>query len=336
LVSFVCFCATSVIKARISKPGKAALLLLGATVFWGTSFILTKALADIQRQQAPAANTWLLASLSLVIRFGGGALLTGLWNAGRLRHLTRLELWQGAGLGVFGGVGILLQMDGVMHTEASTCAFLTQCYCVFIPVFLVWRRRRWPAKALALSCAMVLLGVATLSNVNWGQFRIGRGEWETIVSSIFFTAQILWLDRRAFAGNESRRMTVVMFAVTALVVAPALLASGAGPRQWLALYASPAAIGIIIFLTLACTVAAYGIMNEWQPHVPATEAGLIYCCEPLFTAVFALFLPGWLAQWASVPYANEHLNGRLLVGGGLITGANLLALLRKNAPAPAD
>ena len=111
-----------------------------------------------------------------------------------------------------------------------------------------------------------------------------------------------------------------------------LLAHTSSPREWVALYAAPSAIGIILFLTLGCSVAAYSIMNEWQPHVPATEAGLIYCCEPMFTAIFALFLPGWLMRWTGAHYPNEHLDGRLLLGGGLITGANLLMLLRKSPP----
>jgi len=314
---------------REKRPVLAAALLLAATVFWGTSFILTKTLGDLQRAQDPRAGSWLLASLSLMIRFGGGALLLGVWQARRLAKLTRLEVWQGAGLGIFGGVGILLQMDGVMHTAASTCAFLTQCYCVFIPVFLVWRRREWPAKTLAAGCLMALAGVAILSRIDWATLRVGRGEMETILSSIFFTAQILWLERGIFAPNNSGRMTVVMFAVTALVVTPALLATGHSPREWAALYGSTGALGIALFLTVCCTMGCYGIMNEWQPHVPATEAGMIYCCEPLFTAVFALFLPGWLAGWTGAPSVNEHWDTRLLVGGGLITSANLLVLLRK-------
>src|ERR1700761_7640575 len=119
------------------QPRRAAALLLLATVFWGTSFILTKALAAIQTSTVSNTDSWLLSSASLFIRFGAGAIVLALWNARRMSNLTRLEAWQGFGLGIFGGVGILLQMDGDMHTKASTCAFLTQCYCVFIPLFLV-------------------------------------------------------------------------------------------------------------------------------------------------------------------------------------------------------
>ena len=303
--------------------------MLGATVFWGASFILTKALGDLQASLSPGADSWLLSSLSLFLRFGGGAMVLLAWNARRLGRLTRLETRQGVGMGIFGGVGILFQMDGDLHTKASTCAFLTQCYCVFIPLFLVWRHRKLPALRLAASCVMALAGVAVLSGITWAEFHLGRGESETILSSVFFTAQILWLERSVFAGNDSRRMTVVMFVVSALVMLPTLFTHSEGPRQWAALYASPAALGLILFLMLGCSVVAYSVMNEWQPHIPATEAGLIYCCEPMFAAIFALFLPACLERWTGVRYPNEHLDSPLLIGGGLITGASLLLLLRR-------
>ena len=68
-------------------------------------------------------------------------------------------------------------------------------------------------------------------------------------------------------------------------------------------------------------------MNYWQPHVPATQAGLIYCCEPLLTSIFALFLPSYFSAWCGIDYPNEKMTTSLLIGGGLITAANLIALL---------
>ena len=72
-------------------------------------------------------------------------------------------------------------------------------------------------------------------------------------------------------------------------------------------------------------------MNHWQRDVEATEAGLIYCAEPLWTSVFALFLPAWLAAWTATDYANETPTVRLLLGGGLITAANVCIQIRNNA-----
>ena len=65
-------------------------------------------------------------------------------------------------------------------------------------------------------------------------------------------------------------------------------------------------------------------MNSWQPRLPATEAGLIYTTEPLFTAGFAMFLPALVAGWVGQTYPNESLNASLIVGGSLIVLANVL------------
>jgi len=77
-------------------------------------------------------------------------------------------------------------------------------------------------------------------------------------------------------------------------------------------------------MVLFCTLISYLAMNYWQPLVTSTEAGLIYCLEPVLASLLALFFPIWLSRWAGVDYANEHLTFRLVAGGGLITAANIL------------
>src|SRR5690606_38541688 len=135
-----------------------------------------------------------LASLSLLVRFGVSSIVLLAWSRRSLGGITRLEIKQGLGLGLAGGVGLLFQMDAVSHTSASTAAFLTQCYCLLIPVFVACHKRIWPKGSLLLSCGMVIAGVAILSDFNWQEMQLGRGEAEAIIASIFFTAQILWLE----------------------------------------------------------------------------------------------------------------------------------------------
>ena len=76
-------------------------------------------------------------------------------------------------------------------------------------------------------------------------------------------------------------------------------------------------------------------MNTFQRHVTSTEAGLIYTTEPVFTAFYALFLPGLLASLMGHPYANESLTTKLLIGGSLILAANLIVIyaMKKREPA---
>ncbi len=322
-----------------NKPhsARAVQMLLLGTALWALSFPTVKAIAAAQQTLVPGANSWFLAALCVLYRFAFAALLLTLLSVRTLPKMTRSELWQGAGLGFFGGVGILLQVDGLTYTAASTSAFLTQCYCLLIPIWVALRQRRWPTAKLFLSCALVVAGVAVLAGVDWRNFRLGRGEWETLAGSVAFTAQILWLERPKFARNNVNHFSIVMFVSMALVSVPVAVAEAPSAGAWIAAFSTGPLIGFLAILIFPCTLGAYMLMNHWQRHVPATHAGLIYCVEPVFTSLYALFLPGWFSAWAGIAYPNETLTRALLVGGGLITFANVLLYLpvRRSKEAPA-
>jgi len=42
-------------------------------------------------------------------------------------------------------------------------------------------------------------------------------------------------------------------------------------------------------------------------------------------------VPAWLSRWADISYANERVGLNLLIGGGLITGANILIAVHQAA-----
>jgi len=202
-------------------------------------------------------------------------------------------------------------------------------------VAVAWQRREWPSKTLVLSCALVLGGVAVLADLHASDLRLGRGEAETIAASLFFTGQILWLERPVFAAGRAVPVTLVMFAVVALLALPAALLTGGGPREWTAVYHSGAAAGLTVFLAVVCTLIPCTMMNRWQQHMAASQASLIYACEPLITSLFTLFLPAWLSRLAAVNYPNEVIGAHLLLGGGLVIAANLLVLWQAAKSAPA-
>ena len=318
---------------RSPRQARAAGWLLFATAWWGLSFPLSKALYLAQMQRLPGVDTWFLAAVALVVRFGLGTVVLALGAARTLRHLTRAELSQGLGLGVFAGGGMLLQMDGINYTAASTSAFLTSCYCVVIPVVVACRTRRWPPARVAGSCVLVVVGMAVLTGLNPHALRLGRGEWETVLASAFFAGQILWLERPAYARNRTSHATAVMFATLTLAARPVMIARArAGGEILAAVGGSGAIMALLLTLTLGCTVVTFTVMNHWQRFLTATGAGLIYCAEPVWTSVFALFLPGWLAVSAGVSYPDEAATWRLLLGGVLITAANLAVLFGRRVP----
>ncbi|MCL5099364.1 MAG: DMT family transporter [Candidatus Omnitrophica bacterium] len=311
-----------------STRRRAICMLLLATAFWGVSFPTVKALTLAQPALMTGKSSWLLAALTLTVRFGATALILLAWHRSDLRKLTSLERWQGLGLGLFGGTGLLLQLDGLTYTSASTSAFLTQFYCLIIPLVVALRDRKWPSLTVLSSCAVVLIGVAVLAGFNGRQLHLGRGEAETLLGSVLFAGQILWLERRRYAQNRMGHVSMVMFTTMALIGLPVAFAATAQPHDWLALFTSKTVLGFWALLTVLCTLTAYLLMNYWQPSVSATEAGLIYCAEPVFASAYALFLPAWFSTLAGLSYANETLTANLVIGGGLIAAANVIIQTR--------
>jgi drug/metabolite transporter (DMT)-like permease len=316
----------------LSLHTRAVLGLLLANLFWGLSFPLIKGLLLLQVQLlAPGTPGWFQTALALFPRFLLATLLLVAWQWVRVRRFdfTRGEWKQGVILGLFSSGGMLLQSDGLHYTAASTSAFLTQLYAILIPLYVAWRTRRNPGLAVWASAGLVLVGVGILGQFNVQTFSFGRGEVETLLASLFFMGQILWLDRSEYAANRAVPLTLIMFGTEAVIFLGA--AWTVAPGQSLeAVFAglgtftqSGAWWGLTGTLTLLCTLGAFSLMNIWQPKMPATQAGLLYCVEPIFGSIKALFLPAWLSVWTGITYANEQPTWTLLVGGGLITVANV-------------
>ena len=311
---------------------RAALMLVLATACWSVSFPTMKALTLTQQALVPGASSWFVSTLCIATRFGAAGLIILLLCFRTIRQITRLEWWQGIGLGVFGGIGMILQMDGLAYTHASISAFLTQCYSLFIPLWLAYRLRRWPSWIVMAGCLMVVTGVAILSGLDWHTFHLGRGETETILSSVFFTGQILWLQRRAFTDNSVNHFTVVMFFVMVACCLPVLFWSTEHPRQWVIAYSTGPTWLCSAILLVISTLGGYMLMNHWQPEVPATQAGLIYAIEPVLASAVSLVMPGWFSLFAGIRYPNEVLSRNLLLGGGLILAANVLIQFAPHEP----
>ena len=311
--------------SHLSDRSKGRAMLILATPCWALSFPVMKALALEQQRLLPGAETWFLTALGVTIRFGAaGLLMLPLWWLAGGGKFSRREFEQGLLLAFFGGAGILLQMDGLAYTAASTSAFLTQGYTVFIPLWVALTTRRWPSLKIFLSVVLVVGGVGVLADLGWNSMKLGRGETETILASLLFTAQILVLENPRYAANRPLPFSIIMFFAMAVFSAPLVWALAPSAAACVHAYASLPACGFMAVLVVVCTVGGYGLMNRWQRSVSATEAGLIYCIEPVCASVMALFLPAWFSVWAGINYSNEQLTSRLILGGALVTIANVL------------
>jgi drug/metabolite transporter (DMT)-like permease len=314
--------------ARSAEHTRALLMLVVANFFWGLSFPIIKAIALLQAQLLPAASTWFSSSYTVAPRFLIAVAIMLAWRPRECWRMTPNEWRQGITLGAFAMAGMLFQNDALQFTAASTSAFLTQFSAILIPVWLAVRYRHNPGWLVWSCCALVLAGVAILGRFDFQEFGFGRGEWETLLSSFFFMGQILTLGRKDFAGNRPEKITFVMFAFQAVGFWILAAATTPSAEALVVPWTSGPWLGLTLILTLLCTMGSFYLMNAWQPKISETEAGLIYCIEPIFGSLMALFLPALFSMWAGINYPNETATWTLLVGGGLITIANVLLQLK--------
>lgn len=316
----------------MSSRNTAILMLILATAAWGYSFPGGKALMVALSKDLPGRDEWFYSAFMISVRFAMSALVLLAFQPKAIARIRQSEWRQGIGLGVFAGIGMLLQSDGLQYTTASAVAFLTQFAAVLVPIYCAIRDRSAPSFRTIVCIVMVMAGVAILGQFDWRAMSFGRGELETLLATVFFAAQILWLDRPIFKGNDTHRVSMVMFAACAVVIAPVWIAHTKSPADIVTvLTLRPAFIVIFLSLMLFCSLIAFLLMNHWQPCVDATTAGIVYCVEPIFATALALFLPELLGRFLGIEYPNEVFTKHLLIGGGLITLANILVA---SAPPP--
>ncbi len=302
---------------------KARWMLLMACVLWGVSFPAVRAICLLQEQLIPDASTWFVTGVTVTCRFALSSVLMLLIMRTQLKTTTRKEMAQGIGLGVFGGFALLLQADGLAYTAASTSAFLTQCSCLLLPLMVSLRDRRWPPWTTWPATLCVTLGIAILADVHTTHLQLGRGEVETLLSTVLFAFQILLLEKPSHAHNRTAHVTTLMFVTMTCCALPVALFHTHSLMHWKIMLTSPGIVFLIVILVLLCTMVASMAMNAWQRHIPSTQAVLIYCSEPVFAFLFAMFLPLWFSTWFAIDYPNETFSKNMMIGGGLIILANI-------------
>jgi len=303
---------------------RARALLIGTTVMWGLSFPLLRGLELVQKANAPQVSDTALACADVAIRFALAVVVLLPIYGRQLHHINWREWSQAIGLAFFAAGGLYLQTLGLAWTDASVTAFLTQLYTLIVPLIVAVRDRRFPSLRVVVACAMVLVGAAMLSPGLLRHFSLGPGELVIIISTFFMASQIVWVERPVYAENRAGVVTLIMFTILAGIFSFGYFMSGGTPQATAQMFGTPALWMLTLALVLLCTVFNFLIMNEWQRCVSATEAGLIYCIEPVIATILSAFLPGWISRLTSISYANETLTSSVLVGGVLIVGATIL------------
>lgn len=307
-----------------SRPSRLPILMLVlATLFWGMGFAWAKNLGEAFNHAAgmPDGST-LGPTIALATRF---AMATVLWLAifpAARRGWTRGTWWRGSLIGMVLAVSIIMQHLGLDLASEATTAFLTNLTVVFIPLLLAIGLLRLPKTQLLVAIPFALAGIWLLTGARYDGF--SRGETLVVLSAVGFSVQILlmnWL----IPQDAPVRITVLMFAAVAIVAGGvSMVSDGFWTIDWMLLLRSPWIVTQWALMVVLVTLVAFGLMNQFQPQVDPTRAGIVYLCEPIFAALFA-----WLTEGAT-------MSGPALAGAGLIVAANGIAELKWTRPSKAQ
>ncbi len=272
---------------KMKQRLKGTVLLLLATVIWGSAFVAQSVGMD-----------YIGPFTFQVIRCGLAALvlvpMTLLFD--RCSFHSSLKKWLEPGLwkgGIICGCALFaaasLQQLGLIHTDAGKSGFLTAMYIVLVPVFGVFIGRKPPKTAL-LSVAIALVGLYFLSFA--GVAAIGAGDLYLVGCAAAFAVQILCIDR--FAGSvDALRLNCVQ-ALTVTLISVPFMAFGENVDMrnildcWLPLgFAGILSMGL-----------AYSLQIHGQKLLEPTSASLIMSLESVFALLGGcLLLRETLTVW---------------------------------------
>jgi len=242
-------------------------------LIWGASFVVLKnALNDF----TPLYLLGIRFSLSFAIM----ALL--FWR--RIRQATKKELLSGGVIGLFLFAGYAAQTIGLLYTTAGKQSFLVGSSVVLVP-FLAWAvSRSFPGWHVFVGAMLSMVGIGLLTLQ--GAFYVGFGDTLSLVSAVFYAAQIVAIGYFSPDTDPMVLTTVqvgtagISFMIFALFFEP--MPKAVGSNAYLAM----------CYLILFATVAAFLIQNVAQKFTSSSHAAIILCLESIFGCIFSVILLG--------------------------------------------
>ena len=265
----------------------AKLALFGATLIWGSSFVMMKTTVD------SIAPCYLLA-----IRFFIGCILLGVIFYKKLTLITKEYLWQGAFIGFLLFGAYCLQTYGLQDTTPGKNAFLTTIYCVIVP-FLFWIVDKSKPDIYNIIAAFLCVGGIGFVSLTSG-FRIEKGDFLTILCGFLFASHMVFVSK--FNKNKDAVLiTILQFGFAAIYFLIAAVIFETPPTT-----ITMDTVKTILYLAVFATAIALCLQNVGQKYTHPAAASIILSLESVFGVLF------------SVLFYGEKLSNRLIIGFILI------------------
>ena len=288
------------------KQIRGTLLLLLATIIWGSAFIAQSVGMDLI---GPFTFQAVRCGLAVIFLFPVSALLDMGKQDGKtfLQRWMDKKLWKAGticGLALF--VAASLQQVGLVYTDAGKAGFITAMYIVLVPILGIFRKQK-PPKVIWFSVLMAVAGLYLLSCLN--ATGINKGDILVLGCALAFAVQITCIDILGLS-LDGVRLNCIQALVVSVLSLPFVLFTESVDMGNLAACWLPLGFAGILSMGVAYTLQIQG-----QKDLEPSTASLIMSLESVFAV-----LGGWLIL-------HETMTPVELLGCGLVFAAVIISQL---------
>lgn len=280
-------------------------MLLGASFFWGTTFVAQMSGMDgLGPFSYMAARFFIgVVALSIILFFT---------RRDRTVERKKLKLRRGFSIGLFIGIFLFtasaFQQVSMLYTTAGKAAFITCLYIIFVPLASVLlgkkiRVENWAGAFLAIT-GLYFLALGEDFTINFGDFLL-------LIGAFFWTAQILLIDK--FANQvDASELSVGQAFTTMLLSFAAMMIFETPSFNAIICAAIPILYGGVMSSGVAFTLQIYG-----QKYAEPSTAAILMSFESIFGA-----LSGWLIL-------GEVMTGREIFGCVLMFAGIIVTQIKR-------
>ena len=289
----------------MNKQIKADLMLLGITIIWGASYMLTK----MGLEGLEPLN---LTALRFMIAFFVSAAIFNkkILNAG----FKTVKLAFFLGILLFGM--FILMAFGLGYTTASNAGFLISLSVILIPIISFFFLKQKIERRVIIGVILAFIGIALLSLD--AEFKMNFGDLLCILCALLCSIHVIVIE--IFTKQvEPIALGVLQLGFAGLfsLISSLALENFGLPSTGLSWIS-------VLLLSIFCTAIGYVVQTIAQQHTTATHTGLILSLEPVFSAIFAfIFLQEILPP-------KGYVGAATLLAGVLIAEIDMKRLKNKN------
>lgn len=281
---------------NLGKQGKANILLVIVTMFWGLSYTFMVMGLD-------SMEVYSIVALRCAVGFIVAAII--FYPKMRQTNLKSLSFSAIQGFLLF--VVFAASLIGLKTTSAANAGFILSLTVVLVPLFTAALERKLPSRAVSLAIVATLIGISILTIQP--NFSFQQGDMIIALAAVAYAMYIILNSH--FTKKET--VETIPYSVYQLGFASVFGFIGAFSFETFTFPTTTNAWIGVLGLGLICTGFCFIGQTVAQQYTTATHTGLIFSLEPIFAAMFAAI------------FLAEPITAKLLLGGGFILIGNLVA-----------